>query len=1262
MKKVLFSLAIAMIIAINLTAAPISEKNALKVAKTVLNANDQPQNSQSISLAWKEVSKATSNKMKVNGDEIAYFYVFTKGESGFVMISGDDAAVPVLGYSLENSIDFNNLPPNAAKWFEGYKSQIRYIISNNIQATKEISKQWNELKTGIMNKDGVQSSVSPLIQTKWDQGQYYNALCPYDYQLGERTVTGCVATAMAQIMKYWSYPQFGSEFHCYRHDKYGDLCANFGNTEYKWDQMPNIVTSSNNAVATLMYHCGVSVDMEYDISENGGSGAYPVDLPFAYTYFFNYNSTVEFIERNQENENYWIHLLKNELNNERPIQYCGSGFDGSEWYGHSFICDGYDNDDKFHFNWGWSGNADGYFFINNLNPGSYDFSINQNAVIGIQPPTNEIKYNLVLDQSVSVSSSTISYGSGFSVSTNILNAGTIPFTGDFCAAVFDSEGNFVDYVETKNNESLPAGYHYASGLNFSTDGLLSMVPGNYRIGIFYRPTDRNWQCLLGENSSIISYTNIKVVNNNPIRLNSNITTAPSNSVFQGSSLAVNLDLINKESSTFSGYFFANLYDLNGYFVENIDQMYEGDLKPDYHYENGLTFTTDAIEAEPGTYYIFILYKRDNDDNLYVAGSTDNYINPIKIIVQQAPYQADIYEPNNELSNSYNLSYSFNSNKAFIKTNNSNFHSGTDFDFYKIVLPSDYYYSIDARLQDEYSSNDGKDYSVDAVFFYSTNGTDWSDYYDNVLDNTIKVQGATTIFFAVGHYYNGSTGTYALQIEINRSAPGNPSILLSGNMSFGYVTIGDTKIKELSISNNGTSNLIINSINCPEGFTGSWKGSIPPGQTQKINISFSPKQEKTYLDDILVNSNSTTGTNSITVLGVGVVTSSIIELSGNMSFGSVIIGESKIKELTISNNGTSNLTVNSINCPEGFSCSWSGTIQPGKSQQINISFTPNLEKTYLGEIIVNSNSTKGTNKIAVIGAGIASNSIIELTGNMNFGAVIIGESVKKELTISNYGSTNLVISSIFCPDGFAGQWSGTIPPGKSQLVNITFSPRQEKTYSGNIVVNSNSKKGTNKIAVLGDGTTPQPTIVLSGNMDFGQVELGKQKTSNLTVANSGTSTLMVKNIQYPEGYSGDWIGNIPAGSSQNITVTFNPFQEKYYTGSIIINSNSTIGTNTIAVSGQGVTKTSVLDFESNINIKIFPNPAKDFLIIKCDNFSGRFDELSIIDYLGNIQLNYNINVSQSELMINTTNLQSGIYSILFKSNNNIIFIKKIVVVK
>jgi hypothetical protein len=236
---------------------------------------------------------------------------------------------------------------------------------------------WVNLLDGRKNVS-VSTAVSPLVQTKWDQSPYYNNLCPYDNSKGERTVTGCVATAMAQVMNYWEYPKKGTGFHSYNHSKYGTLNANFGSTTYDWANMPNELTSSSstvqkNAVATLMYHCGVSVDMDYNVSSEGGSGAYVISsrspvthcTEYALKTYFGYKTSIQGVQKADYTTTNWKNLLKAELDASRPIVYAGFG-DG----GHCFVCDGYDNNDYFHFNWGWGGLYDGYFALNALIPGA----------------------------------------------------------------------------------------------------------------------------------------------------------------------------------------------------------------------------------------------------------------------------------------------------------------------------------------------------------------------------------------------------------------------------------------------------------------------------------------------------------------------------------------------------------------------------------------------------------------------------------------------------------------------------------------------------------------------------------------------------------------------------------------------------------------------------------------------------------------------------------------------------------------------------
>jgi len=396
--------------------------------------------------------------------------------------------------------------------------------------------------------------------------------------------------------------------------------------------------------------------------------------------------------------------------------------------------------------------------------------------------------------------------------------------------------------------------------------------------------------------------------------------------------------------------------------------------------------------------------------------------------------------------------------------------------------------------------------------------------------------------------------------------------LSGNMNFGSVQVGSSATSLLTITNTGNSALTVNSISYPTGFSGSWSGTISAnGGSQPVTVTFAPTAATSYGGTITVNSDKTAGTNTIACSGMGTATR-IIGLSGNMNFGSVQVGSSATSVLTITNTGNSALTVNSISYPTGFSGSWSGTISAnGGSQPVTVTFAPTAATSYGGTITVNSNATGGTNTIACSGMGTATR-IIGLSGNMNFGSVQVGSSATSVLTITNTGNSALTVTSITYPTGFSGSWSGTISAyGGSQPVTVTFAPTAATSYGGTITVNSDKTAGTNTIACSGMGTaTPTPTriIGLSGNMNFGSVQVGSSATSVLTITNTGNSPLTVTSITYPTGFSGSWSGSINAGGYQLVTVTFAPTAATSYGGTITVNSNATGGTNTIACSGTG----------------------------------------------------------------------------------------------
>lgn len=708
-------------------------------------------------------------------ENVTYFYVF-QDQHGFVIVSGDDRSIPILAYSDQGEFDANDMPPSARKWLEGYKTQLRDIIVNDVAPTEEITSQWERFAHGSVGNES-RAAVNPLVDTRWDQSPFVNALCPGG------SVTGCVATAMAQIMKYWDYPTNGSGFHSYNHNTYGTLSASFGNTTYQWGSMPNNVNSSNNAVATLMYHCGVSVDMQYSPQV---SNAYVINSQspiqhcseYALKTYFGYDPSMQGVVRSGYNDNQWINLLKGELDASRPILYAGFGSGG----GHAFVCDGYDNNNFFHFNWGWGGAYDGFFSINALNPsgtgtggGSGGYNSGHQILKGIKPPGGggggggggNDTYNLALYNFVTPSASTIYYGQSFSITSNILNQGQNDFSGDYGAAVFDSQGNFIDFVEVLTGYTLPSGYTYNNNLVFSTTGLFSMLPGTYYAGIFYKPASGNWIAVADYNS-YQNVTQINVINPNSIEMNAAMSVSSGSTVTQGQNVSVNLNILNDGNTNFYGTYSLDLYSLDGDYVQSIGSINENNgLPPGYTYLSPFLTFSNTITAAPGTYLLAVTHLQSGSSNWQLTGSS-YYQNPIFLTVQAPSLSPDQYEANNTNNQAYTLSSNFSGNSANSNTNGSNLHTGEDNDFYAVNLASGYDYTISARIHDSYNSGNGNTYSVDALFSYSMDGNNWSDSYDDVMPGNITVSNGGMVYFHVAPYFAGETGTYLLDMNITRS--------------------------------------------------------------------------------------------------------------------------------------------------------------------------------------------------------------------------------------------------------------------------------------------------------------------------------------------------------------------------------------------------------------------------------------------------------------------------------------------------------------
>lgn len=370
MSKRIIVPAVAALIALTSAAAPLSPQQALERAKA--------QTGMRKAVASKYSAEPVMVGRSVDGQPA--LYVFNNQSEGFIIVSGDDNAYPVLGYSDSGKFDESAMPDGLKYWLDEYAAQIAAARKKGQAGS-------------VLYAPEDRTVITPLLKTNWDQGEPYNNMCPV-FQ-GKYTYTGCVATSMAQLMNYFKYPEVGHGTVSYTAAKINqNLKLDLGARKFDWSNMLNYYTPGSytkeqeDAVAYLMKACGYSINMNYGIEASGASGQM---VGTALRNYFDYDANTHSEYRMRFNSTDWSNMVYANLKNVGPVIINGQAPNSG---GHSFVCDGYDGNGYFHINWGWGGMSNGYFALEALNPGaqgiggfSDGYNFFQDALFGARPNT-----------------------------------------------------------------------------------------------------------------------------------------------------------------------------------------------------------------------------------------------------------------------------------------------------------------------------------------------------------------------------------------------------------------------------------------------------------------------------------------------------------------------------------------------------------------------------------------------------------------------------------------------------------------------------------------------------------------------------------------------------------------------------------------------------------------------------------------------------------------------------------------------------------
>ena len=509
-------IALSLFCALGLSAENVSQDKAKQIAEDFLR---QSRSRAAVNLSL--VYGGESSASRSSGQAPALYVFDNEGRNGFVVVAGDDAAYPILGYSYDGDFPEGQLPANLASWLKGMENQVNYL-----------REQGAPTLTGSRAENNGEV-VKQLNTAKWDQGTPYDKYTPVINS--KQSPTGCTATAVAIAMRHVQWPQSRTvTIPAYTTETFRINRPARAACTYDWENM--LIDYSGNKgteaqrdeVARLMTDIGDMLESDYEEDE---TGAYPDDIVTGLVTYMDYDKSMQFVERSEFSKNKWYALMKNELDNNRPIIYAGYNVTDEATYGHCFVLDGYTTEDYFGVNWGWGGYCNGYFRLDAMNPsgtgtgGTDHYNDQQNAVIGVQKNVGgDYVDRIVLGTKGFNAPEDVKSGVAFTLTNDgIWNQGGRPFNGHFLWALADKDGNIKEELAKSviNNLAVGDGWDGKDYPFNVTLTIKSAIKVGDRIRFYYKAKNANewtlveggdectWEIILKEEIDIDAQVSLK---------------------------------------------------------------------------------------------------------------------------------------------------------------------------------------------------------------------------------------------------------------------------------------------------------------------------------------------------------------------------------------------------------------------------------------------------------------------------------------------------------------------------------------------------------------------------------------------------------------------------------------------------------------------------------------------------------------------------------------------------------------------------------